>query len=323
MNLKTEPKVLKCLLAVNLDVNIWSARRKLQPNDFAHSQLPPEKLASLGSKRICNPAELKVFGTLKARAVSLLDKSGVRFLGGWAIPEKKAAEIVKGIEAIQEDFNQAKKSFMARYDQAIQDWIGNNPGWEQMIATSVVSADYVSKRIAFNWQVFKVVNPTGRKKDVLETGLQSEVGNLGGTLFDEVAKTAKEAFNKSFVNKSMITRKALSPLKNIQQKLSDLSFIEPRVAPVASLIETAIAKRPGRGAIQGNDLLLFQVLLVNLSDPVAITKYAQEIIDGRSKEDILAGLIEPKKVNNSSKDKGKKKAKADKSGSQLESYGLW
>ena len=323
MNLKTEPKVLKCLLAVNLDVNIWSARRKLQPNDFAHSQLPPEKLASLGSKRICSPDELRIFGTLKARAVSLLDKSGVRFLGGWAIPEKKAAEIVKGIEAIQEDFNQAKKSFMARYDQAIQDWIGNNPGWEQMIATSVVSADYVSKRIAFNWQVFKVVNPTGRKKDVLETGLQSEVGNLGGKLFDEVAKTAKDAFNKSFVNKSMITRKALSPLKNIQQKLSDLSFIEPRVAPVASLIETAIAKIPGRGAIQGNDLLLFQVLLVNLSDPAAITKYAQEIIDGRSKEDILAGLIEPKKVNNSPNDKGKKKAKVDKSGAQLESYGLW
>ena len=323
MNLKTEPKVLKCLLAVNLDVNIWSARRKLQPNDFAHSQLPPEKLASLGSKRICNPAELKVFGTLKARAVSLLDKSGVRFLGGWAIPEKKAAEIVKGIEAIQEDFNQARKSFMARYDQAIQDWIGNNPGWEQMIATSVVSADYVSKRIAFNWQVFKVVNPTGRKKDILETGLQSEVGNLGGTLFDEVAKTAKDAFNKSFVNKSMITRKALSPLKNIQQKLSDLSFIEPRVAPVASLIETAIAKIPGRGAIQGNDLLLFQVLLVNLSDPAAITKYAQEIIDGRSKEDILAGLIEPKKVKNTPRGKGKKKAKTDKPGAQLESYGLW
>ena len=323
MNLKTEPKVLKCLLAVNLDVNIWSARRKLQPNDFAHSLLPPEKLASLGSKRICSPDELRIFGTLKARAVSLLDKCGVRFLGGWAIPEKKAAEIVKGIEAIQDDFNQAKKSFMARYDQAIQDWIGNNPGWEQMIATSVVSADYVSKRIAFNWQVFKVVNPTGRKKDVLETGLQSEVGNLGGTLFDEVAKTAKDAFNKSFVNKSMITRKALSPLKNIQQKLSDLSFIEPRVAPVASLIETAIAKIPGRGAIQGNDLLLFQVLLVNLSDPAAITKYAQEIIDGRSKEDILTGLIEPKKVKNTPSDKDKKKANTDKPGAQLESYGLW
>jgi hypothetical protein len=324
MNSKTEPKVLKCLLAVNLDVNIWSARRKLQPNDFAHSQLPPEKLASLGSKRICNPSELKIFGTLKARAVSLLDKSGVRFLGGWAIPEKKAAEIVKGIEAVQEDFNQAKKSFMARYDQAIQDWIGNNPGWEQMIATSVVSADYVSKRIAFNWQVFKVVNPTGRKKDILETGLQSEVGNLGGTLFDEIAKVAKEAFNKSFQGKSMITRKALSPLKGIQQKLSDLSFIEPRVSPVADLIDTAIARIPGRGAIQGAELLMLQGLLTMISTPESMVLYAQEIIDGRSNESILDCLIQPVTAKKKEKSTAKKKSKqADKSSSQLESYGLW
>ena len=320
MKLKTEPKVLKCLLAVNLDVNIWSARRKLQPSDFAHSQLPPEKLASLGSKRVCDPNQLKIFGTLKARAVSLLDKSGVRFLGGWAVPEAKAVEIVKGLEAIQADFNKAKDAFIGHYDQAIQDWISNNPGWEQMIATSVVSANYVSKRIAFSWQVFKVVNPTGKKKDVLQAGLQSEVSNLGGTLFDEIAKVAKDAFNRSFLNKSVITRKALSPLKGIQQKLTDLSFIEPRVAPVADLIDAAVQRIPGRGAIQGNDLLLFQVLLMNLSDPASITKYAQEILDGRSKEDILSGLLGPSKTK--SKPKAKKK-QAENPVSKLESYGLW
>ena len=116
---KTEPTVLKSILAVNLDVNIWSARRKLfQPGDFVHSELPPEKLASLGSKRICNPSDLKVFSTLKARAVNVLDKSGVRFLGGWAIPEAKAAEIVNGLDLIAEEFKIAKDKFMKNYDQA-------------------------------------------------------------------------------------------------------------------------------------------------------------------------------------------------------------
>ncbi|MCK4982686.1 MAG: hypothetical protein KAS17_07160 [Victivallaceae bacterium] len=91
MKLKTEPQVLKCMLAVNLNVNIWSAKRKLNPDDFVHSELPPESLASLGNKRICDPATLRIFTTLKARAVNVLDKSGVRFLGGWAIPEAKAA----------------------------------------------------------------------------------------------------------------------------------------------------------------------------------------------------------------------------------------
>ena len=244
MKLKTEPTVLKCMLAVNLNVNIWSAKRKLNPDDFVHSELPPESLASLGSKKICDPKALRIFSTLKARAVNVLDKSGVRFLGGWAIPEAKAAEIVNSLDMIAEEFKHAKDKFMKNYDQAVQNWIADNPGWEKIIATSVVSADYVAERIAFNWQVFKVVNPTGRKKDLLETGLQSEVDNLGCTLFGEVAKDAREAFNRSFMSKSMITRKALSPLKNIQQKLYDLSFIEPRVAPVASLIQSALDKIP-------------------------------------------------------------------------------
>ena len=76
----------------------------------------------------------------------------------------------------------------------MQNWIKENPGWEKIIATSVVNADYVASRIAFNWQVFKVVNPTGRKKALLETGLQSEVSNLGGTLFDEIAKESQKCF---------------------------------------------------------------------------------------------------------------------------------
>jgi len=319
---KTEPTVLKSILAVNLDVNIWSARRKLQPGDFVHSELPPEKLASLGSKRICNPSDLKVFSTLKARAVNVLDKSGVRFLGGWAIPEAKAAEIVNGLDLIAEEFKLAKDKFMKNYDQAVQNWIKENPGWEKIIATSVVNADYVASRIAFNWQVFKVVNPTGRKKALLETGLQSEVSNLGGTLFDEIGRTAQEAFKRSFTGKSMITRKALSPLKNIQQKLNDLSFIEPKVAPVVSLIENAIARIPGRGAIQGPDLLMLQGLLTMISAPQSMALYGQEVIESRTNESIVLDSLRQDNSSPEQKPKGKKK-QAKNPSSKLESYGLW
>ena len=162
MQLKTEPKVLECLLAVNLTVNIWSAKRKLAPDDFNHAALPPSALASLGSKKICDPNALRVFGMLKARAVSLLDKSGVRFLGGWAIPEDKAADIIRELEIVAGEFTQAKDAFLSQYDQAVQNWIEQNQGWEQIIANSTVSAQLVAQRLAFGWQVYKVVNSTGK-----------------------------------------------------------------------------------------------------------------------------------------------------------------
>jgi hypothetical protein len=285
MNLKTEPKVLECLLAVNLNVNIWSARRKLNPEDFVHQNLPPEGLASLGSKKICDPKELRVFGMLKARAVSLLDRSGVRFLGGWAIPEDKATTLIQDLETIAGEFNQAKDGFMSRYDQAVQSWIKENPGWEQMIASSTVSAEYVAKRMGFSWQVFRVVNPPGQEQ--VAAGLNREIACLGSTLFDEIAKDAREAWSKSFLGKPDITRKALSPIKSIQQKLNDLSFIEPKVAPVAALIESALDKIPARGKIDGPQLLMIQGLVSLLSDTGALLAYAQEILDGRSHDAIL------------------------------------
>ena len=58
-------KVLDNLLALNLNVNLWSARKKMVLEDFGGAELPPEDLASLGSKRIADPNSLKVFSTLK------------------------------------------------------------------------------------------------------------------------------------------------------------------------------------------------------------------------------------------------------------------
>ena len=53
-------KVLDNLLALNLNVNLWSARKKMVLEDFGGAELPPEDLASLGSKRIADPNSLKV-----------------------------------------------------------------------------------------------------------------------------------------------------------------------------------------------------------------------------------------------------------------------
>lgn len=77
-------KILDRLVVVNLNIAIWTARKKLTAADFGGVELPPEELASWGSKKVCDPESLRIFGTLKSRAVSHLDRIGIRFLGGWA-----------------------------------------------------------------------------------------------------------------------------------------------------------------------------------------------------------------------------------------------
>lgn len=284
----TDIKVLDNLIAIHLDVNIWTARKKLSPADFGGAELPPEDLASLGSKRVCDPEELKVFGTLKARAVSLLDRYGIRFLGGWAIPHQRAEEIVQELTQIRGDFLAAKDAFLARYDEAVQEWISRHAGWEQIIADSTVSADHVRSRMGFRWQLYRVSPPDSGGS--VGDGLCDEVSELGVTLFGEVAKTATEAWHKCYAGKAEVTRKALSPLRTIHQKLSGLTFVEPRVAPVADLLQVAFESLPKRGRIEGAPLLMLQGVVALLRDPAALLEHGQKMLEGMAPQGILSIL---------------------------------
>jgi len=63
--------ILDRLLVVKLDATIWGGRKKLHKEDLIladGSILPPEDLASLGSKKIADPTELAVFNRLKKEA---------------------------------------------------------------------------------------------------------------------------------------------------------------------------------------------------------------------------------------------------------------
>ena len=289
----TNVTVLDHLLVVNLDIHVWTARKKLSAPDLGDADLPPGDLASLGSKRVCNPKEIQTFNTLKARAVALLDRHGVRFLGGWAVPQQAIDEICMELTAIRDDFNQAKDEFLRRYQQVVDEWIAKHPKWAGIIENSVETEDYVRSRLGFRWQVFQVQTPA-QTGSVYQGELDSDISDLGLTLFEEVAQAASLAWKRCYSGKSEITRKALSPLKGIEQKLLGLTFMEPRVAPVAELIATAIQEIPKRGAIQGSILTRLQSLVCMLCEPKLILSHGQRMLEGKTNaSDILNGLLEP------------------------------
>jgi hypothetical protein len=282
--------ILDRLVAVNLNITIWSARKKLTAADFGGVELPPEELASLGSKKICDPERLRIFGTLKARAVSKLDSLGIRFLGGWAIPEDRATEVHEMLLKLRDEFLSAKDDFLNSYDQAIQGWVEKHPGWERLIADSPVSADQVRNRLGFKWQLYKVAGPD--PNNAVSDNLVSEIEALGQTLFGEVANEARVIWQKVYAGRTEVSHKALSPLKNLHRKLTGLSFVEPRVAPVADLIDAALNGMPKRGFITGSHLVTLQGLVAMLRSPGLLLEHGQKVIDGHNPDQILNSLAQ-------------------------------
>ena len=292
--IQSDITILDRLLALNLDISLWSARKKMTVEDMGGAQLPPEDLASLGSKRIADPETLKIFGTLKARAVNYLDRHGVRFMCGWAIPEEQAGEIVNELLKTRNEFNNAKDAFLADYDQSIQTWIDKHSQWADIIRNSTVGPDYVRARMSFKWQMFKVAPLMGHKDKnaMLESGLAEEVTNLGSTLFGEIAHDADEMWRRVYQGRAEVTHKALSPLRTLHKKLMGLSFVEPHVAPVADIIHMAIKRMPAKGNITGAELLLLQGLVCLLRDSDALIAQAQTLMEGYGPATVLDGLLD-------------------------------
>jgi hypothetical protein len=280
-------QILDQLTAVNLNVSVWTARKKLTAEDFGGVELPPEELASLGSKKICDPESLKIFTALKARAVWHLDKIGVRFLGGWAIPDDQRDYLFDRLVVIKNEFLDAKDTFLNNYSLAVQNWIDKHPGWERLIADSPVSIEEIRKRLTFSWQFYKVVPPD---QSIVSDSLHREVASLGSTLFGEIAKEAHAIWNKVYAGKTEVSHKALSPLKSMRQKLTGLAFVEPKVAPVADLIEDTLQSMPKRGLISGQSLLLLQGLVTALKDPALILEHVEKVMAGQSSSSFLLNL---------------------------------
>ena len=292
--IQSDIRILDRLLALNLTVNLWSARRKMTAEDMGGGNLPPEDLASLGSKRIADPETLKIFGTLKARAVNYLDRHGVRFMCGWAIPEEQAGEIVQELLKIRDEFLAAKESFLADYDRSIQTWIEKHQQWGDIIRDSTVGPDYVRARMDSRWQMFKVAPLVSHedKNVMLESGLVDEVTNLGSTLFEEIVHDADEMWRRVYQGRVEVAHKALSPLRTLHKKLLGLSFVEPHVAPVADIIQMASNRMPAKGNIAGAELLLLQGLVCLLRDSDALLSQSQTLMDGYGPASVLDGLLE-------------------------------
>jgi hypothetical protein len=168
--------------------------------------------------------------------------------------------------------------------------------------------------------MFQVTNPS----DALQGSLQEDVSNLGMTLFGEIAKTASEAWRQCYMGKTEITRKALSPLKGIYDKLTGLTLVAPRVDPVVDLLRTAFDSIPKRGSITGGILVMLQGLVTLFQNPTALDEHGQMILDGRASQDILTSLVQaPDTIVNVPEDDGTEPVFVDAPSPVIESHGLW
>ena len=290
--------ILERVVLVKVEANIYGARKKLKKEDLVladGSKLPPEDLASLGSKRLLDPDQLTVFNRLKKEVERICLRVGTRFLGGFAIPNESAADITAELERIAQDFAVAKAEFLAGYDAAVTDWVVRHPEFADIIEQAVDSVEFVSTRLSFDYLLVTVGLPEALPPEDVAR-LETKIGSLSEQMFYEISVEANQFIEQSLLGKDQVTRSALRPIRRMRDKLDGLGFLDYRVAPVVNTIDDLLAKIPDKGAIAGGILQEILATALLLADPAKTRRHgegllaAQDLPKADSVEDAVAEL---------------------------------
>ncbi|MCW7552851.1 DUF3150 domain-containing protein [Endozoicomonas gorgoniicola] len=257
----TVTQILDQMSVIALDCSIWSGARRLKPEDLVlgkGGQLPSDEVVSLGSKKLCKREVLKPFHRLRDQACRLCAREGVRFLGGYAVPDHSISGLSLKLDQVQQDFNQEKQTFLTRYDQHIQEWVNAHPDFAEAIRNAVPDVQHVGQRFQFGYTTYKVV--ASPQPD----NLNQQVNQLGSALREEISRDAQTLFEQTFRGKEKVTRKALNPILRLRDKLHGLAFVDPGIAPIVQRLDAGLAQLPNSGALEGEVLtqLMERVLLL-------------------------------------------------------------
>ena len=256
--------VLEDIVLFILDIRLWTGRKKLKEEDLAvngidTSQLPPGTLASLGSKKVISTDALSPFQSMKREAEKLLLATGVRFLGGYAVPAEKAPEISERLRKLQSNFQAAKTDLLRQYDEQVRDWItANPPEWAPIIRASIDSVTTVDKALQFGFTPVTIQPPQTMSDS---EPLEAQTDGLYGQLCHEIRTMARTAFDASYTGKQSVTRKALRPINAIREKLVALAFLDQQIPPLIHSIDDTLNQLPLSGPIEGQYLNLLAGLL--------------------------------------------------------------
>lgn len=272
--------VLQNVIIISLFFRIWSGRKKLRPEDLVAnaSELPPEQLVSLGSKKIFDPEALKPFYELKREAESACQQKGIKFLKGFAVPKDEVPVVLRKLNDICRRFEEAKRAFIAGYDDARQEWKQQYPGFAHIIEKDVLSKEEVALRISSHYQQF-AVNEVD--EEIAKLGVQGGadlVVGLAGQLFIEIASETQELVRRSLDGRTEVTQKFLRPLRAIRSKLSGLRFVDGNVEPVLDELDKVLGGMPKSGKIAGAELAALRGVCALLSDPARMRRHGHAVL---------------------------------------------
>ena len=258
--------VLDHVALVLVSLTTWSGTKKLESSDFSNvnvDDLPSTRVASYGIKHLIDPERLSVFRSMRSKADRICTRYGVRFLGGYAIPQDSIQLVGADLTALCAEFQAELDAFIADYDRMVDDWIHSNPDFSAQLRRSMLPREEVRSRFRASYSIFEMApsphDTSGSLSSVSNDLLESVLAGVCQTIkpyLDRKSGSATDGFRPE----------VRTTISDIAAKLRRFSFVGAPGA-LEALANDLDAAVHGSGRIQGTAFDHLWALLRSFANP--------------------------------------------------------
>jgi hypothetical protein len=217
--------------------------------NIANKHMKSGELKWMGDTFLLNGKDqsINIQATISTRVKRIQQTFAVNIGGMLLIPKDVLTQYEAEISKAKSDFLLWRDEIHAQHDDIVEAHKLANPDLAELITQHALHKDQTKGRYAFKEAIALSVS---LYRD--EEAEQFELDAME-CLIDEIVKTAKDSYKKSFAGRDRSTQKAKSVMKQLKGKLINLSQMNEGIMRLVDTIEDVLGKLPATGWIEGKD----------------------------------------------------------------------
>lgn len=283
------------LAMVSVKASMWGARKKISTTEISGKlkegeSLPPDAIATAGSKAIFPKEYIGAVAQAKNRLLSWMAKNGIVTSSTTAvIPYALKAEFMDVAKECEEHFKAGVNKIINDYDYELSAYASKWPEWSDFILRSAMKKEQIQDK--YSWKT-RAQPYTTFEDD--ENSLHDE---LVSDLFVQMSEDMFDYFEKVITN-DKITARGVGRLSDTIDKLKSFAFLSPKLMPLALFMEGKIKEARDlqdltdpESPIAGQAKRIIEKMIIVMSNEKKLAIMAEELAKN-AEYDAVGNLID-------------------------------
>lgn len=260
------PNILENVVIFSLEgIRLTTGRKTLKGKDIkvintGDIVLPPETIASLGTKKVIDPTKINKMRTFRTGADAICSKYGVPFLNGYAVPTSLASHVRQQLNDLKDQFYIFKNEFLSAISTDFLSWLDKEDETvKKLFESEVIDVKRLDEKLQFGFSSFNI-SPFGEGES------EEKVQSLKESVLIDVVDRISELRERGSYNASNISQTTLNTLREVASKLKGLAVLNPDAGSLSDYLSNFISTLPSVGRLSNDESIAVTTLFITLSD---------------------------------------------------------